>query len=137
MPELDPRIITGIGDRYAALPSINDGIAQRQGIQMRDMAIGQQQQAQAQAEQDRTTAAQNRVRMGELLPGASRGDQASIDQLYQFDPTFAEKLDTRQREHAKAGLNDLASAVIWAQADDAKWDQMINFYAKEHPEFEK
>ena len=50
MPELDPRIITSIGENYARLPSINEGIAQRQGIQMRDMAIGQQQQAQALAE---------------------------------------------------------------------------------------
>ena len=137
MPELDPRIITSIGENYARLPSINEGIAQRQGIQMRDMAIGQQQQAQAIAEQERARAAQNRVRMGELLPGASRGDQASIDQLYQVDPAFAEKLDTRQREKIKAGIEDLASAVIYSRGDDAKWEQMINFYAKDHPEFAK
>ena len=70
MPELDPRIITGIGDRYAALPSLDEGVAQGQQIQMRDMAMTQQRQAQAYAEQDRQTAARNRTRMGELLPGA-------------------------------------------------------------------
>ena len=137
MPELDPRIITGIGENYARLPSINEGIAQRQGIQMRDMAMGQQQQEQAFAMQDRATAAQNKTRMAELLPGAARGDKAAIAEMYHIDPTSAAKWDTQQREQAKAGLDDLASAVIWAQSDDAKWDQMINFYSKANPEFEK
>ena len=137
MPELDPRIITNIGDRYAALPTINEGIAQRQGIQMRDMAMGQQQQAQAYAEQDRAAAGQRQTRMGELMPGAARGDQASIDEMYQFDPEMAGKMDKQQREQAKAGLDDLSSAIIWAQGDDTKWNQMIDFYVKEHPEFEK
>ena len=137
MPELDPRIISSIGDHYAALPTIAETRAQQQGVQLRDMAIAQQQQTNAWAGQDRAAGQHKQTRLAELLPGAGRGDRASIDAMYAVDPEMAGKMDERQREHAKAGVDDLSSAIIWAMKDPVKWNQMIDFYVKDHPEFEK
>ena len=67
MPELDPRIITDIGDRYAKLPSLDESAALRQQTQLRDMAINKGMREQA-----------DQASMRDLIPGALRGDMPPI-----------------------------------------------------------
>lgn len=75
------------------------------------------------------TERENKKRLSELLPGAVKGDRDSIDQLYQVNPEFAMKLDEHQRKQARAELEDLSSAVRWADTPE-KWQQVQQFYGK-------
>lgn len=88
-----------------------------------------QQEAQA-ARQERMD--QREQQIGEVLPGALRGDQAAMDQLAPLNPELFMKLDDRQREAAAKELADVHSAVRWAQ-NPQQWEQVKAHYAGQIP----
>lgn len=82
---------------------------------------------------------QDKKRLADLIPQAmGRGgmdesgavdQRAAIEQIYGIDPQLAMKLDDRQREQAKAELDDLSDAVRWAD-DPQKWEHVKQHFGQ-------
>lgn len=82
---------------------------------------------------------QDKKRLADLIPQAmGRGgmdesgavdQRAAIEQMYGIDPQLAMKLDDRQREQAKAELDDLSAAVRWAD-DPQKWEHVKQHFGQ-------
>jgi hypothetical protein len=72
---------------------------------------------------------ENKKRLGDLLPGALKGDRASIDAIAPINPEVFMKLDDRQRAQAKAELDDLSAAVRWADTPE-KWGQVQQHFGQ-------
>lgn len=70
-----------------------------------------------------------RKRLGDLLPGAVKGDRESIDALAGLDPDMFMKLDDRQRAHAQDEVKDLTAAVRWADSPE-KWSYVQQHYGQ-------
>lgn len=87
-----------------------------QRMQMNNMRVEEYR-----AEQDK------RKRLGDLLPGAAKGDQESIDQLWAIDYEWADKLDQRQRAQAGEVVKSLATDTRWADNPE-KWSQVQQHY---------
>lgn len=76
--------------------------------------------------------AQNKKRLGDLLPtvvgqGGPERD-AAMGEIAHIDPRLFMQLDERQKAQASAELDDVASAVRWADTPE-KWQQVQQFYA--------
>jgi hypothetical protein len=97
----------------------NDENLKQQRLQM-----GQLQMEEARQQGER------RQRLGDLLPGAAKGDQAAIDQLYSVDPEVAMRMDDRQREQARARVGDISNAVRWADTPE-KWSYVQQHYSQQ------
>lgn len=100
-------------------------------INRNDENLKQQRYKMGQAQmQDYAEQRENKRRLADLLPGAVRGDQAAIDELYRVDPEVAMRMDDRQREIAKAKVADLSNAVRWAQTPE-DWAHVQSFYGSQ------
>lgn len=99
-------------------------------INRNDELLKQQRLRQGQMQMDQyREEGERRQRLADLLPGAAKGDQASIDQLYSVDPEVAMRMDARQREQAKAFTQDLGAAVRWADSPE-KWQYVQQHYGQ-------
>lgn len=77
--------------------------------------------------QDRMAQQEDKKRLADLLPRATKGDQQAIDELAGLNPDLYLKLDERQRALASQQTGDLAAAVRWADNPE-KWNEVIDFY---------
>jgi len=101
---IDPRIAMGF-----QTPDIAGGI--QSGMQFHDQR-------------------QKQKSLAELLPQAAHGDQGAIDKLWAVDPNLAMHMDDRQRQHALAGIQDIAAATRWADTPE-KWAYVQQHYGQQ------
>ncbi len=136
---IDPSIAIRAGNAGWSLGDILQQAEQskfrNQQMQMQRQQF-EQQQAEVQRQQQANTSLANLA--ATYKPGTGYDMQSAAAQQYrQADPSgyvgILDKMDTQQREHLKAGLDDIGSAVQWTQ-NEQDWAKVQQHYAPYIPE---